>query len=78
MGEGHRGPAHGLGRDEQRAKRAARQKLWEALTGANDDERKLAGLLLLDMPERGLLLRARDEGGPGGQLAGKLLRGDKD
>ena len=47
----------------------AREKLYEALTGDNAEHRRLAAMALADMNERGLLIRARDEGGPGAEAA---------
>ncbi|MCA9581306.1 MAG: hypothetical protein KC416_05895, partial [Myxococcales bacterium] len=55
------------------SKRQARTKLWEALNGADEDLREVAAELLLQIPERGLLLRARDEKGPGADAARGVL-----
>ena len=48
---------------------AIRDALYDALMGANEDYRRYAAAVLAEMPERGLLLRARDEGGEGGEAA---------
>jgi hypothetical protein len=45
--------------------RTARDKIYEALTGEDAGRRAIAARLLADMGERGLLIRARDEGGTG-------------
>lgn len=50
-----------------------REKLYEALTGDDADKRRLAAQALADMSERGLLIRARDEGGAGSQEARAAL-----
>ena len=50
-----------------------RDKLWEAITGEDEQRRNLAALIMAEMPERGLLLRARDEGGPAGEAARHVL-----
>lgn len=52
---------------------AIRDALYDALTGARDDHRGYAAAVLAEMPERGLLLRARDEGGDGGEAARAAL-----
>lgn len=57
------------------SRRESRKHLWDALLGSDEAQRKLAGRILNEIPERGMLLRARDEGGPGGALARVLLRG---
>ncbi len=46
-----------------------RQKLYEALNGDDAENRALAAQALADMNERGLLIRARDEGGAGASVA---------
>ena len=52
-----------------------RQKLWEALVGDDAERSRLAARVLADMPERGLLLRARDDGGSAGDAArAELMR----
>lgn len=50
-----------------------RQKLYEALTGEDPERRELAAQALADMAERGLLIRARDEGGAGAEEAVRAL-----
>jgi HEAT repeat protein len=57
------------------SRRETRKALWDALMGSNDEQRAFAARILNEIPERGLLLRARDEGGPGGVAARALLRG---
>ncbi len=58
--------------------RQIRERLWQAFSAAETDpkHRELAGEALASVPERGLLLRARDEGGPAAELARKLLQGE--
>lgn len=51
-----------------------RQKMWEALKGNDAAKRDLALQILMAIPERGLLLRARDEGGAAGEIARQALR----
>lgn len=50
-----------------------REQLWQALNGDDEELRFLVATALYDMKERGLLLRARDEGGPGGETARAVL-----
>ena len=50
-----------------------REMLWEAVMSDNEQERKLAIAVFGDLPEWGLLLRARDEGGEPGELAREIL-----
>lgn len=49
--------------------RTARDNIYEGLTGDDEGIRALAARLLADMGERGLLIRARDEGGTGSEEA---------
>ncbi len=58
--------------------RQIRERLWKAFTAADTDphRRELAGEALAAVPERGLLLRARDEKGPAAELARQLLQGE--
>ncbi|HEY6878225.1 MAG TPA: HEAT repeat domain-containing protein, partial [Polyangiales bacterium] len=58
------------------AARDIRVKLYEALRGQEPTKRKLAAEALGAMKERGLLLRARDEQGPGAQEAREVLLRD--
>ncbi|MGB0679021.1 MAG: hypothetical protein ACPGUV_05110 [Polyangiales bacterium] len=51
-----------------------RQALWRALTGEDATRRQLAAEVLADLPERGWLLRARDEGGAAASAARAALR----
>ncbi len=51
----------------------ARDKLWEALEGEDIGRRELAASVFGDLPELGLLLRARDEGGEMGEVARSVL-----
>lgn len=51
----------------------AQDKLYAALTGPDADLRHLVARALMDMGDRGLLLRARDAGGPGGDAARQIL-----
>lgn len=51
-----------------------REQLWTASTGGPDVLRTLAAEALFDLRERGLLLRARDEGGPAGEAARSVFR----
>lgn len=50
-----------------------REKLYEALTGEDPERRSLVARALMDMGERGLLLRARDQGGVGADAAREVL-----
>jgi HEAT repeat protein len=50
-----------------------REQLWTALNGDDEETRLLAAKALYDMKERGILLRARDEGGRGGDTARLVL-----
>lgn len=54
-------------------RRYIREQLWAALMGDDDERRAIAAELLNDQNELGLLLRARDEGGPGGDAARAIL-----
>ncbi len=51
-----------------------REQLWTASTGGADTLRVLAARVLFDLRERGLLLHARDEGGPAGEAARQVMR----
>jgi HEAT repeat protein len=51
-----------------------REQLWTASSGSPDVLRTLAAEALFDLAERGLLLRARDEGGPAGDAARAVMR----
>jgi hypothetical protein len=51
-----------------------RQALWSALKGNDPERRKLAADALVAMSERGLVLRARDEGGVGAEEARAAMR----
>lgn len=53
--------------------RYVREQLWEALNGDDAEVRMIVASTLLEMKERGLLLRARDEGGVGGDAAREVL-----
>lgn len=53
-----------------------RAKLWEAANGNDPVRRELAVTALADIPERGLLLRARDEGGEVGELARRAMQSE--
>ena len=57
--------------------RQIRERLWKTFVAQDTDEslRDLVGHTLAAIPERGLLLRARDEGGPAAELARSLLGG---
>ncbi len=50
-----------------------RDELWEAISGTDEANAATAAEILGEMPERGLLLRARDEGGQGGEIARSVL-----
>ncbi len=50
-----------------------RNKLWEALAGEDAQKRELAAAVFADLPERGLLLRARDSGGATEEVARGVL-----
>jgi len=54
--------------------RAVRERVYQALVGEDPAIRDTAGRILGDLGERGLLLRARDAGGPGGEVARGVLR----
>jgi HEAT repeat protein len=56
------------------SRRYIRERLWQALTGDNEEHRRLAAKAMVQIPERGLLLRARDESGPGQEVARDVLR----
>jgi HEAT repeat protein len=58
------------------APRDIRAKLYEALRSQEPSKRKLAADALAAMKERGLLIRARDEQGPGSQEAREVLLRD--
>ncbi|MEM9188934.1 MAG: HEAT repeat domain-containing protein [Myxococcota bacterium] len=51
-----------------------RAKLWEGLTSEDPARRALVADVLGQLPERGLLLRARDSDGPGSEEARAVLR----
>lgn len=50
-----------------------RDKLWEAATGEDELKRRLAMEAFAELPEIGLILRARDEGGELGELAREIM-----
>ncbi len=50
-----------------------RDRLWEGMAGESAERRELAGAAFGDLPEIGLLLRARDEGGEMGEVARRVL-----
>lgn len=50
-----------------------RDKLWEAAEGEDELQRRLALEAFAELPETGLLLRARDEGGALGEMARDVL-----
>jgi len=52
----------------------ARTRIYQGLTGDDSERRVLAAATLADMRERGLLLRARDDGGNGAVEARAQLR----
>jgi HEAT repeat protein len=54
--------------------RQIREELWNALRGDEPDRRELAADVLAAMDERGLLMSARDQGGPGSDEARERLR----
>jgi len=54
--------------------RQIREELWNALRGDDADLRELAADVFAAMDERGLLMSARDQGGPGSQEARDRLR----
>lgn len=54
--------------------RQIRQRLWEGLRSDDAERRKLAARVLASMEERGLLMAARDQGGPGAEEARAELR----
>ena len=56
--------------------REVRAKLYEALRGEEPGKRRLAAEALSAMKERGLLIRSRDEAGPGQQEARETLLRD--
>jgi HEAT repeat protein len=58
------------------AAREIRAKLYEALRGQEPEKRRLAAEALGAMKERGLLIRSRDEAGPGQQEAREVLMRD--
>lgn len=53
--------------------REVRRRLYEAMTGDDPARRALAADMLGEMGERGLLLRGRDEDGPGAEEARAVL-----
>ncbi|HEY8431876.1 MAG TPA: hypothetical protein VIL20_26045, partial [Sandaracinaceae bacterium] len=54
--------------------RQIRDRLWNALRGEDAGRRALAARVLASMDERGLLMAARDQGGPGSEEARAELR----
>lgn len=54
--------------------RQIRETLWEALRGDDADRRVLAARVMAAMDERGLLMAARDQAGPGSEEAREQLR----
>jgi HEAT repeat protein len=55
----------------------ARERLFQAITTGNERQRSLAARALMDMGERGILLRARDAGGAGAQAAREVMMLEK-
>ena len=53
--------------------RFIRDQLWQALNGDDAERRTMSALLLEELGERGLLLRARDEGGTAGEAARAII-----
>ncbi|MDH5493444.1 MAG: HEAT repeat domain-containing protein, partial [Myxococcales bacterium] len=54
-----------------------RHQVYQAMSNEDEDVRRLAAKVLLDLPERGLLLRARDDGGLAEAAARSVLRQDR-
>lgn len=54
--------------------RQIRERLWNALRGDDPARRVLVARVLASMDERGLLMAARDQGGPGSEEAREQLR----
>lgn len=54
--------------------RQIRERIWNALRGDDAELRTLAAQVLASMDERGLLMAARDQGGPGSDEARNKLR----
>ncbi|MCZ7686502.1 MAG: hypothetical protein M5U28_50225 [Sandaracinaceae bacterium] len=54
--------------------RQIRELLWDALRGDDAERRVLAARVMAAMDERGLLMAARDQDGPGAQEAREQLR----
>ena len=54
--------------------RQIRERIWNALRGDDAELRTLAAQVLASMDERGLLMAARDQGGPGSDEARDKLR----
>ncbi|MAQ13272.1 MAG: hypothetical protein CMN30_00530 [Sandaracinus sp.] len=55
-----------------------RDELWDALAGEDELQRELAAKVMHEIPETGLLLRARDEGGEKEEAARAVLGGGDD
>ncbi len=55
-----------------------RDKLWEAMEGDDEERRMLVAAAFHEIPETGLLLRARDEGGEMEEAARSVLDGTED
>ncbi|MBO6937291.1 MAG: HEAT repeat domain-containing protein [Deltaproteobacteria bacterium] len=55
-----------------------RDKLWEAMEGDDEEKRMLVAAAFHEIPETGLLLRARDEGGAMEEAARSVLDGTED
>jgi HEAT repeat protein len=55
----------------------SRELLYQGLTEGTDGQRRLAARALIDMGERGMLLRARDAGGPGAEAARRVMQLEK-
>jgi len=53
--------------------RQIREQFWTALTGEDAERRRIAAEVMAEIPERGLLLRARDEGQRGAEEARHVL-----
>lgn len=54
--------------------REIREEIWNGLRGEDPERRTIAAQLLASMDERGLLMSARDQGGPGSDEAREQLR----
>lgn len=50
-----------------------RDRLYEGITSDDASRRNLSAMVLAELPEQGLLLRARDEGGAAGEAARNVL-----